>query len=254
MIRVQIIDDNYEASKVLATYLNQDDEIQVINISTDGKKGKDNYLRLRPDVLLLDLQLPSMNGAEILDCLSKVADDKEPDDNVIAISDYFYKYRFGYAGKLHSCIPKPFDACEIKNRIKEIYAKQQLSAFNTYIADCRKKCREILTSLNLKLSNESTIILMEAVILLIESQKTIFTLKEDIYPVLGPKLNISPKRVQWNLDRAMRIFSSNCSINTIYKVFPNCKDSSITLKPLICLIANKLDPEHSYSEASHCVQ
>jgi len=254
MIRVQIIDDNYEASKALATYLNQDEEIRVINISIDGKKGKNNYLRLKPDVLILDLQLPSMNGAEILDYLWKIADNKRSGCNVIAISDYFDKYRFGYAGKLHSCIPKPFDAYQIKNRIKEIYEEQQLSAFNKHIDACRVECQQILTTLHLKPGNESTIILMEAVILLIESQKTLFTLKDDIYEVLGKKLNISRKRIQWNLDRAMRILTSNCSISTIQKVFPNYKQTSITLKTLICLIANKLDPEHSYSEHIHCIQ
>jgi len=254
MIRVQIIDDNYEASKALATYLNQDDEIKVINISTDGKKGKNNYLKLRPDILILDLQLPSMNGAEILDYLSKDADDKKRGSNVIAISDYFDKYRFGYAGKLHSCIPKPFDAYQIKSRIKEIYKEQQIATFNTHIDNCRNECREILTNLHLKPGNESSVILLEAIILLIESQKTLFTLKEDIYEVLGKKLNISPKHIQWNLDRAIRILTSKCSINTIQKTFPNYNQTAITLKTLICLIANKLDPEHSYSERPHCVQ
>lgn len=254
MIRVQIIDDNYEASKALATYLNQDDEIKVIDISTDGKKGKNNYLRLKPDILILDLQLPSMNGAEILDCLWKFEDKKRNGCNVIAISDYFDKYIFGRAGKLHSCIPKPFDAYQIKTRIKEIYKELQLSDFNKYIADCRNKCLEILTNLHLKPGNESTIILTEAVILLIESRQTLFTLKDDIYEVLGKKLNISHKRIQWNLDRAMRILTSNCSINTIQKVFPNYNQTTITLKTLICLIANKLDPEHSYSEHTHCIQ
>ena len=254
MIRVQIIDDNYEASKALATYLNQDDEIKVIDISTDGRKGKNNYLRLKPDILILDLQLPSMNGAEILDCLWKLEDKKRNGCNVIAISDYFDKYIFGSAGKLRSCIPKPFDAYQIKIRIKEIYEEIQLSNFNNYIDDCRNKCLEILTNLHLKPGNENTIILTEAVILLIESRLTLFTLKDDIYEVLGKKLNISPKRIQWNLDRAMRILTSKCSINTIQKVFPNYNETTITLKPLICLIANKLDPEHSYSEHIHCIQ
>lgn len=254
MIRVQIIDDNYVAAKALATYLNQDDEIKVINISTDGKKGKNNYLRLKPDILILDLQLPSMNGAEILDYLWKIADDKRSGCNVIAISDYFDKYRFGYTGKLHSCIPKPFDAFQIKNRIKEIYKELQISAFNTHINNCRNKCREILTNLHLKPGNESTIILIEAIISLIESQKTLFTLKDDIYEVLGKKLNISHKHIRWNLDRAMRILTSNCSITTIQKIFPNYNQTTITLKTLICLIANKLDSEHSYSEHTHCIR
>jgi len=253
MITVQIIDDNIPAATALKEYLNMDPDIKVINISSDGKKGRDNYLRLKPDVLLLDLQLPSMDGSEILDYLCKHTDDKKRGNNVIAISSYFEKYRFKYTTKLHSCIPKPFESLEVKERIKEVYKAQQISHFDEFIKKCRASCYDIMTDLCLKPSNEQTQYLIEAVIYVIENQKTSFVLN-DICEKLSIKFNKSERIINWNLVRAMRTLNKDCTIKAFKKVFPNYTQTSITLKQLISLIANKLDPEHSYSEHTHCLQ
>jgi len=249
MIKVQIIDDNIHASKILAAYLNQDPNIKVIDISADGEKGKNNYLKLKPDVLILDLELPSMNGAEILDYLSKSQDNISGGINVIVVSAHFKDYNFDFTTKLHSCITKPYELYQVKDRIKIVYNS---FLFDNFLKKCRESCYDIMTDLHLKPSNEHTKYLMESALYLIENQKTSFQLT-DICENLSKKFNKSERHIHWDLERAMRSLKSNCTISNFRKVFPNYKHSSITLKQLISLIANKLDPEHSYSEHTHCI-
>jgi len=249
MITVQIIDDNVPASEALAQYLNQDPDIKVINISSDGEKGKNNCLKLKPDILLLDLELPSMNGIEILDCICKSSPDVNNRINVIAISEYFYKYTPNYTSKLHSCIAKPYELSQVRDRIKEVYEEFLTKNF---LEKCRESCYDIMTDLCLKPSNEHTKCLMEAALYLVESQKTSFLLT-DICEKLSQRLNKSEEHINWNLERAMRSLKENCTLSTFREVFPNYKHSTITLKQLISLIANKLDPAHSYSERTHCI-
>ncbi|MBE5813122.1 MAG: response regulator [Clostridiales bacterium] len=249
MITVQIIDDNIHASQILASYLNQDPDIKVVNISADGEKGKNNYLKLKPDVLILDLELPSMNGAEILDCLCKSEDNVSHSVNVIVVSAHFKDYNFDFATKLHSCIEKPYELYQIKDRIKTVYNS---FVFDNFLEKCRESCYDLMTDLYLKPSNEYTKCLMEAVLYLIAEQKTSFLLT-DICKNLSKKFNKSERLINWNLERAARSLKDNCPFTTFREVFPNYKHSSFTLKQLISLIANKLDPGHSYTEQTHCI-
>ena len=249
MIKVQIIDDNVPATEILATYLNQDPDIKVINISADGKQGKNNYFKLKPDILILDLELPSMNGIEILDCICKSPEDAKRGLNVIALSEYFYKYKPNYTMKLHSCISKPYELYQIRDRIKEVYEEY---IFENFLEKCRLSCYDIMTDLHLKPSNEHTKCLMEAALYIIEAKKTSFSLT-DTCEKLSLRLQKPETHINWNLERAMRSIKENCTLSTFQEVFPNHKNSTITLKQVISLIANKLDPEHSYSEHTHCI-
>jgi DNA-binding response OmpR family regulator len=65
MPKILIIEDNENLSKLMQRVF-EGKGFQVVTI-TDGRQGFEVFKSLRPDVLLLDLALPSMNGYEILE-------------------------------------------------------------------------------------------------------------------------------------------------------------------------------------------
>jgi DNA-binding NarL/FixJ family response regulator len=63
-IRVIIVED-YKLTRVgLRSFLNEDEAIDVIGEAEDAEKGLNLMRRLKPDVILMDLGLPGMNGIE----------------------------------------------------------------------------------------------------------------------------------------------------------------------------------------------
>ena len=66
-IRVYLCDDVPALRLVLRTVLELDADIVVVGESGDGRTALEDLARLRPDVLVLDLSLPELDGLEVLD-------------------------------------------------------------------------------------------------------------------------------------------------------------------------------------------
>jgi len=64
MIKILIVDDSPTARAVLSHLLEQDPEIQVMGFATDGRQAVEMAVRLKPDVITMDLEMPDMNGLE----------------------------------------------------------------------------------------------------------------------------------------------------------------------------------------------
>jgi DNA-binding NarL/FixJ family response regulator len=63
-IRVYIVDDHPIVREGLRTYLRTLDGIDVVGEAPDGETAVDEVARLRPDVVLMDLALPGIDGVE----------------------------------------------------------------------------------------------------------------------------------------------------------------------------------------------
>ncbi|GAB4445044.1 MAG: response regulator transcription factor [Anaerolineae bacterium] len=69
-ITVLIVDDHPLFRKGLLNVLDVEDDIEVLGESDDGKAGLDMARALQPDVILLDINLPSMNGLQVTHLLN----------------------------------------------------------------------------------------------------------------------------------------------------------------------------------------
>ena len=62
MVRVLICDDQTVVREGLAAILSTDREIQVVGLAGDGQEALDMVADTKPDVVLMDLKMPVMNG------------------------------------------------------------------------------------------------------------------------------------------------------------------------------------------------
>jgi two-component system, chemotaxis family, protein-glutamate methylesterase/glutaminase len=65
-IRVLLIDDSAIVRKVMTQMLSRDPEIEVVGTAPDPFVGRDKIVELTPDVLLLDVEMPRMDGITFL--------------------------------------------------------------------------------------------------------------------------------------------------------------------------------------------
>ncbi len=68
-IRALIVDDELHARKGMRTLLAKDDEIEIVGECSNGKQALKEIAALRPDLVLLDIQMPDLNGFEVLAAL-----------------------------------------------------------------------------------------------------------------------------------------------------------------------------------------
>ncbi|MDV6379097.1 response regulator transcription factor [Sporosarcina sp. GW1-11] len=64
MIRVLLVDDHEMVRIGVSTYLQMQPDIEVIGEAENGQMAVDKALELRPDIILMDMVMPIMNGAE----------------------------------------------------------------------------------------------------------------------------------------------------------------------------------------------
>ncbi|MDA0588118.1 MAG: chemotaxis-specific protein-glutamate methyltransferase CheB [Planctomycetota bacterium] len=64
MLRVVVIDDSPVARDLIVEILNNEPDICVVGIATDGQEGVEVVRDLRPDIVTMDVQMPRMDGNE----------------------------------------------------------------------------------------------------------------------------------------------------------------------------------------------
>jgi len=63
-IRVLIADDHQLFAEALATILDSEERLEVVGRAADGQKAVERTRELQPDVILLDISMPVMDGLE----------------------------------------------------------------------------------------------------------------------------------------------------------------------------------------------
>ena len=77
-ITVLISDDNNEFATTLANYLEKDEDMQVVGMAKDGEEALSIISTLKPDVVLLDVIMPHLDGLGVLERLSSMRLEKRP--------------------------------------------------------------------------------------------------------------------------------------------------------------------------------
>ena len=122
MIRVLIADDHAVVRQGLRTYLELQDDVEVVGEAADGAAAVDAAERHAPDVVLLDLAMPRLDGVAAL----KVLRERVPDARVLVLTSFgeddrlFAALRSGAAGFLL----KDTEPAELIRAIRTAHAGQ----------------------------------------------------------------------------------------------------------------------------------
>jgi DNA-binding response OmpR family regulator len=83
---VLIVEDDMFLSELLSTKLKK--EGFTITTAADGENGLQKSVEVKPDIILLDLMLPTMSGFEVLEQLQSHADESVQNIPVLILSNF----------------------------------------------------------------------------------------------------------------------------------------------------------------------
>jgi DNA-binding NarL/FixJ family response regulator len=75
-VRVAIVDDHPVLREGLASLLNHDKRVQVVGAAMDGRSGAALVTKLQPDVVLMDITMPGLNGIDATRQITSKSDTK----------------------------------------------------------------------------------------------------------------------------------------------------------------------------------
>ncbi|HEY4781688.1 MAG TPA: response regulator, partial [Chthoniobacterales bacterium] len=73
MIRILVVDDNPAVRRSLRGALEQQDDWRVCDEAGDGEEAVERFRKVRPDVIVLDFQMPEMYGLEAARIISRLS-------------------------------------------------------------------------------------------------------------------------------------------------------------------------------------
>ena len=122
-IRVLIVDDIPETRDHLTKLLGFESDIEVVGSAASGAEAIELAVKLTPDVVLMDINMPDMDGITATERLSTAA----PMTSVVMMSvqgEADYLRRSMLAGAREFLV-KPFSSDELNASIRQVYARER---------------------------------------------------------------------------------------------------------------------------------
>ncbi len=229
-INVAIADDNERMLRLLGDIVSSDDELQVVGTAKDGEEA---YLMIKekePDVVLLDIVMPKLDGLGVLDKVNKdssikksvsfvmisaIGQEKITEDAFAKGADYF--------------IMKPFDNDMVIDRIKHIrqqksskehrkinaYEKVQMISPQSLEAEVTEIIHEIGVPAHIK----GYQYLREAIIMSVNDMDMLNSITKILYPGIAKKFQTTSSRVERAIRHAIEVAWSRGKMDTIDELF-----------------------------------
>lgn len=119
-IKVLIADDVNELVETLKIILQKDEKIEVIGIANDGQDEYDKIIKLQPDLVFTDNQMPKMTGIEVIEKINNEPIITKKPDFILVTGDRDYNiYKKAYELNIHMVINKTYSEDKILNTITE---------------------------------------------------------------------------------------------------------------------------------------
>lgn len=234
MIQVMIADDNLDLNNLCCNILSKDKDIQIISSTLDGESTLKDYMQLKPDVLLLDLDLPKMNGIDIINNICLDETEKKKNNIIIISGNTELRYNLFNTSKIFRIMPKPVDFNDVISTIKEIATE------NNYIPIVEKEIRNFLFSLNFNLYADGTRYLIDAIKLGSENIRLVRNIKI-LYDEVAELHSTSSNTIKWGIRNAIETMNHNTTKHEINKIFHINYDKKMTPKYFIPLVISYFD-------------
>ncbi|MCX7884407.1 MAG: sporulation transcription factor Spo0A [Caloramator sp.] len=255
-IKIVIADDNKEFANILCDYLKGQSDFDVVGIAKDGIEAVKLVSTYEPDVLVLDIIMPHLDGLGVLEKINSMANISLP--KVIVLSavgqDKITQRAINLGAEYY--VVKPFDMEIFTNRIRQMFLGNivtneirrnslissettSLKNPNTLEAEITNIIHEIGVPAHIK----GYLYLREAIQMVVNDVELLSAVTKELYPSIAKKYNTTASRVERAIRHAIEVAWSRGQVDTINKIFGytihNDKGKP-TNSEFIAMVADKL--------------
>ncbi|MCB2307552.1 sporulation transcription factor Spo0A [Clostridium estertheticum] len=262
-INIIIVDDNKEFCNILNDYLLSQRDIVVIGIANDGVEALKLIQEKEPDLVMLDIIMPHLDGLEVLERLNIMELNKMPCIMVLSAvgQDKITQRALSLGADYY--VVKPFDIGEFVKRIRQVFndtiysndVKKTLTYVDTNESKINKsepidlltEITNIIHKIGIPTHIKGYMYLREAINMVVNDVGLLSVVTKELYPSIGKKFNTTGSRVERVIRHAIEVAWSRGQIETINKIFGYSyknEKGKPTNSEFIAMVANKLKLEN----------
>lgn len=255
-LSVAIADDNERVIDALNTILGNDAEIELVGKAEDGERIFSIIKEKQPDIVLLDLIMPKLDGLSVMEKVNMDKSIKKQPKFIIITAigqEGITEDAFGLGANYY--IMKPFDHDVVLTRVKRLGGK--LNTIDKAAVKMASYEKEV-QSQEKNLENDATAIihdvgvpahikgyqyLRDAIMMSVNDVEMMNSITKILYPTIAKKHKTTPSRVERAIRHAIEVAWTRGNVDTIDELFGytvNNGKGKPTNSEFIALISDKI--------------
>lgn len=258
-ISVLIADDNKEFCSILNDYLLNQKDIVVTGIAKDGREALELIQQKQPDLVVLDIIMPHLDGLGVLEKLNGMDLDKMP--RVIVLSavgqDKITQQAITLGADYY--VVKPFDMDIFTKRIREMFNTQDVETKRRSVStqvvereaaatsrgpiDLETEITSIIHEIGVPAHIKGYMYLREAITMVVNDMELLSAVTKELYSSIAKKYNTTASRVERAIRHAIEVAWGRGQVDAINKLFGytvHNEKGKPTNSEFIAIIADKL--------------
>ena len=258
-LNIAIADDNALMVQLLDQIVSSDEELRVVGKAGNGEELIDIIREKKPDVVLMDIIMPKLDGLAVLDRVNHEPEMKKPAFIVISAVGQEKTTEDAFELGADYYILKAFDRDTVLKRIKRARVKRpgfpvKIKAAETNVNEKEYLERNLETDVT-NIIHEVGVpahikgyqYLRDAIIMSVTDMEMLNSITKILYPTIAKQHQTTPSRVERAIRHAIEVAWSRGKMDTIEELFGYTVSGGKgkpTNSEFIALIADKIRLEY----------
>jgi two-component system response regulator (stage 0 sporulation protein A) len=257
-MKVLVCDDNRNFATIVSNFLSSQSDMEVVDVASNGKEALDKIIKYQPDVVLLDIIMPELDGLGVMERLIEKRPEKTP--KIVLQSAISQEFAIKEALELgaYCFMLKPYELPILADRIRSAYSDPS-AVLNNFVSPLYgsdinvSKTNEILdaeievTNLMHKVGIPANIsghqYLREAILMVVEDRGLITGITKELYPDVAKKYKTTAAKVERAIRHAIEVCWLRGRIDVLENTFGytiNPERGKPTNSEFIAMVADKI--------------
>lgn len=246
-IKLLFADDNKVFCEMMGKYFSSLDYYEVCGLASDGLEALEMINKYRPDVVVLDLVMPNLDGLGVMEQAATFGLAEKPRFIVLTAFGQENLTRQAVEVGATYFIVKPFDLALLDSRIRQLAGGNYTpKAFPEAVQKPRNLHAEvtaIIQQMGVPAHVKGYLYLRDAIMFVIEEVNLMGAVTKELYPMIAEKYNTTASRVERAIRHAIELAWDRGDIeikNDFFGYTINVERGKPTNSEFIAMVADKL--------------
>lgn len=258
-MKVLVCDDNKNFAGIVSKFLSSQKDMEVIDVALNGKEAFDKIIKCQPDVVLLDLIMPELDGLGVMEKLAENGVEKMP--KIVLQSAISQEFAIKEALELgaYCFMLKPYELPVLADRLRSAFGDSSAASSNfitsTYengyftaskqneVLDAEIEVTNLMHKVGIPANISGHQFLREAILKVVEDRGLITGITKELYPDVAEKYKTTAAKVERSIRHAIEVCWLRGRVDVLENTFGytiNPERGKPTNSEFIAMVADKI--------------